>query len=208
MLGALHEDSIPPCDELHLGCRLSCCDGQGLRISTVNFVDEPCSEELAQPSFAFELRPGGVLHPPQFKLRSTSAPTVYASLWPRYDTTAARVFSWVHNFCRGMVRTKQSYVVQQHDGRGDGVPPRYSLSELVLIPPVLWGTLWENPENDFFWYSCYCLWLKKQTLIGLYYRAPGKTMGLRPNDDVCPVWDTTGRCRGFVLWVNARCVLS
>ena len=55
-------------------CRLSCCDGHGLRISTVNPADEPrWEEELAQPSFAFVLLQACVVHPPRFGLTSTRA---------------------------------------------------------------------------------------------------------------------------------------
>ena len=54
--------------------RLSCCDGHGLRISTVNPDDEPLwEEELAHPSFAVVFMQAEVFRPPRFRLTSTRA---------------------------------------------------------------------------------------------------------------------------------------
>ena len=65
-----------PAPKFRHGCRLSGCDGHGLRISTVNPADEPrWEEELAHPSFkfAFVLLQACVFHPPRFRLTSTEA---------------------------------------------------------------------------------------------------------------------------------------
>ena len=63
-----------PTTKFRHGCRLSCCDGHGLRISTVNLADGPrWEEELAQLSFACVLLQACVFHPPRFRLTSTRA---------------------------------------------------------------------------------------------------------------------------------------
>ena len=64
-----------PATKFRHGRRLSCCDGHGLCISTVNPADEPrWGEDLAQPSFfACVLRQACVFHPSRFRLTSTRA---------------------------------------------------------------------------------------------------------------------------------------
>ena len=107
-----------PATKFRHGCRLSCCDGHGLRISTVNPADEPrWEEELAQPSFAFVLLQACVFHSPHFRVTSTRARDGFCI--PRGPS------SCVEHFRSGaVVQCKRSNRRKTQDERGDGVPPR------------------------------------------------------------------------------------
>ena len=126
-------------------------DGEGLRLSTVNSAGEPCWGEFAHPSFAFVLGEASVLHPPCFRLRSTSAPRFLHPLG-RATTLQLRGFALACTILAA-VRCKRSNRTSYRGGRCDGVPPRHSFPVWVRVPPVVRGVYtMGKPSKDCFYY--------------------------------------------------------
>ena len=81
-----------PATKVRHGCRLSCCDGHGLRISTINLVADDPRWKKSFPSPSLRVCASLRFPSTSFQAHVYKRSTVSASLWRRYGTTAARVF--------------------------------------------------------------------------------------------------------------------